>query len=163
MKTQAHESHLKALIYTLWYKQYTIRQYGCSTVGRAGGLVVRRSQVRSPGSPGWNRATCRSSKILDPKVAPDVQMPSVRVQGEPCPLCETGFGPLGRNGNIPATCQSWHSLKSQLIMDVKNLDTLVFSYWINWINKLTLKGQHSFLHFYFVFSQNSLFILFWKR
>ena len=43
------------------------------------------------------------SKILNPKVAPDVQMPSVRVlrwAGNSsrvypglCPLCETGFGP----------------------------------------------------------------------
>ena len=53
---------------------------GCSS-GRAGGLVIRRSQAQVPAPLGGTElhVEVSLSKILNPEVAPDVQMPSVRV------------------------------------------------------------------------------------
>ena len=92
---------------------------GCCSVGRAGGLVIRRSPVLIPAPLGGTElhVEVSLSKILNPKVAPDVQMPSVRVlrwagnssrvyPGR-CLLCELDLAPVsptaprGGNGNIP--------------------------------------------------------------
>ena len=78
---------------------------GCSSVGRAGGLVIRRSLVRIPAPLGGTElhVEVSLSKILDPKVAPDVQMaPCVAATAiskgpamswQLCSLCELDLAP----------------------------------------------------------------------
>ena len=53
-----------------WFLSLILRLIvnGCSSVGRAGGLVIWRSPVRIPAPLGWNWATCRS--ILEQDTEP---------------------------------------------------------------------------------------------
>ena len=109
---------------------------GCSSVGRAGGLVIRWSLVWIP-APGWNWATCQS--ILEQDTEPwssswcaDGTLCHCHQQGscdELLPIKWTGFGP----SETATSCN---------LTDKRNETKLSKFYWPKWLKSWRQMGHY---------------------